>query len=1602
MKHINEFFISHDSRDSKHALALYDLLKTINPQWKIFLDCKDIETYDEWHSAMFGELEASKHLIFVSSSADYLKEGNGWMYEEISNFQILKATRNRRNTSGQNISYFGVFMGKIDFEKSLFSDPDRGSEYRRLYERPEHLVLSENETIADAAERIKNKILSSICRETNEVAADILDRVKLYAEKRETDDIMFSRRSVSDILLPSMSEGEKNVVNFNGLCSMLSTSNLGILGSEGGSGKTSLLTRIFYHYLDKADLQTNVGECMIPIYIDARTLAAENHLILRYVAQTLYGEYTAMTEKFTGGTISYLHREFSTEASSPRYLIIIDGYNEIPVNYLKTFDKELIEFLQGGIYKNVRIVISGRYLSDIVSDGDFRFLHLKGLGYKRIEKYLTRHKLRCPDPDSSLFHLLTVPMYLKMYAHTSGGEHIKNKADLLLKFINWQREKDMASSNSDEHKAQLYILLYHALPLLAHRMVMTKAAQSQFAITSDEIADIYASDIDVLKNTSYKRYFGSEYRENLRISRFADTNCYDEFDLMDISVEYFTKNSKLLRKNVNGGYEFVHQIYRDFFCAWFIAGDIKRSAEGETSCEAISQSFMDNDVKSFVAELLNEPRVFFDKQNEKWDFSCNKSSDIISLIDLCRGKGDGKNPIYVANLIELIKVTRANNLAECDFSELDLTQSNLQGCSFSRYDEIGVHSTKFTNATIDRYNLMCPNHSFSIRYACVYDDMLASVDSGGVIKLWSLSQGASKPVKTISTSYNNIKKMIFSNDGASLYGMTAHEIIELNLSNQDSANSDTVVIYKTAKRLKNISFSDNGELCFTTVFNAFNSKPVSNPDIPDVCEFYGLNSCADVRKDGAQLVFGNVSCYYGLKLYNYISEKKEWREQKLGYSYLLERYILKLEATLKSFKLYHVFDDEDNRQKHHQRPHWAVRSSYFTCLQMGFEDRVHFHENVPKIILEKILKELSYKKINLYPKQLNKLKEIAERYEQRLWALHLENPLLFFVSCHKIYSAEYKGDSETVLLSCVNKHTDKEIYDSIVIEFNTRTQEIHYVTRFKGVNPLRAWYSGNTIIVSRGYRVDIYDFIRGNINSLFVSHTAVTNMLNPANKDYFYALSGNFIYEFNTDGICTKSFRNNFGTSNLAYVTDTSGNGYIAKSWEVKALKAQKRKVVLEPLTGRYLSLMCDFESADKVEERIIADIGNRNFKVSSNNLIVFENEIKISQTPIQYNLFVCGCDFRGIKGELANPDDLKILQKFGAVCDALAEEEKIIEYETRESYALQSEFRNIEDKPLIYSYNPDTLLKVRNLYETPVESKVSHLKNWLTIHWGSYSMNGLEAADYSILEWVNRLTFVTGKMIYDLTQAGLIDKPTNYKLTPEKLSGHLSKSLHKRYKLLDRRVFCTDTEESRFPIYTLSKKYGLELLKRTEDSKVFKTLSGKPYTNYEARSMLAVNNWLCSNLNTYKEHISDYAVECVFDTDHHYCGRASIDGYIKLGSQSFFVQGYRVSESGNSVQEITGKMERLCHLATYYKSLTRSGVSKLIVSKQPIIVLICENYDHCVEINEIVKNIYPDVRKIFTYDGLVNCSMEDIPVSRHFEFVDGEAYAVDIGEMIL
>ena len=111
----NLIFISHDNADSAQALALYNLLLEAEPEWKdrIFLDCspdRPIEPSGEWKDKMLKVADESRHLIFVTSNLNYLREGNGWVYEEVSCFQNLKATRNKYDRGYKNISYFGIFL----------------------------------------------------------------------------------------------------------------------------------------------------------------------------------------------------------------------------------------------------------------------------------------------------------------------------------------------------------------------------------------------------------------------------------------------------------------------------------------------------------------------------------------------------------------------------------------------------------------------------------------------------------------------------------------------------------------------------------------------------------------------------------------------------------------------------------------------------------------------------------------------------------------------------------------------------------------------------------------------------------------------------------------------------------------------------------------------------------------------------------------------------------------------------------------------------------------------------------------------------------------------------------------------------------------------------------------------------------------------------------------------------------------------------------------------------------------------------------------------------------------------------------------------------
>lgn len=1600
MAQVYDFFISHSKSGKDAALELYNLLLSINPEWEIFLDCapnQPLQVETEWHPAMLTHVSNSRYLIFVTGTADELKFRGSWVFDEIRHFHKKQITGIDPYNEDLNVAYWGIFLKDIDLKKDLYSDPVRGAEYESLYDFPQNLFLKENETIFSAAELIKTKVLNMTRSPINETAADLLDKTRQFAINKEMVDPMFSPKAIHDDLLPLLSSQEGKLCDFSKLLYALTENNVALLGSEGGSGKTSMLTKLFYYYLDTANLQSETETTMIPIYVDAKTLAADNYIILRYIAKNLYGERTAMTTRETSKTIGILNNEFSKNTISPTYLLLIDGYNEIPVESLMNFNKELADYLPGGVYRNVRIVISGRYIDYNHAEEGFAHFKLNELNIPTINKYLSSHNLPPVTSNSSISKILSVPMYLKMYADTDADNQIKNKGELLLKLVNWQTEKDKAGDDSNEMKSLYTVLLNHLLPYIAHRMVMSKETASSFIITEEEFEDLLVTATEYLNDNEYKRFYGKAYRDDFKYCKFADRK---PLDLLDDALEYFDHGCKLLRKN-GDDYEFIHQIYRDFFCAKFVAEDIKRSVSAENTCTSLENTRLESEVRDFTVDLLCESKPYFDVELNKWNYSCNDNSYLIHLPEIARNTGSCDNATFVSNIVDLLKYARMNDYSGCDFSGMNLTESNFVSSILFRQDEHGSYPARFTNARINRENIFHETHFSKLRTACIHDDILAVIDNDGILKLWKNREFAVTPVKTIAGVDFDVKKMIFAPDGKSIYAMTSYEIIEISIPEETYSEANPKILFETTKRLRNITLDPNGEIMFTTAFNVFNPKPISNPDAPDIRSFYGINSVADINSEGNQLAFGNVTGYQGLKIYNFCPETGEWAEQKVGYSLILDQLMQELEQTVKDFNLYTALPDDNefiSNSKETQR-------SFFYNLHTRFEICTHGHDEVPGLIINAVTRELGKSNVTPSAEFCEQLNALADKYVEIIHNKRAENPLLFTVSGRIISSVEYKKGSNTLLVSAINLHESKNLYDTMTIELDTQTLETRPVKNYQGGFRTFSMYSEDKIIVMNESSVSVYDKSGNNIMRLRTRQNTIEKFLHNRESDYFIAAATDFIYLFDLNGRCIGGMNNVLRETDLILCFDKNGRKHVIGRNEWNAAKSNKSKEirVLDLTIGVYHKI--PFKVNFGASSLKTVTEGTKAFKICENQLTTFENNFKTDAVDIYYRLFVYGCDFTGITGTLANTRDLRHLSRFGAITDSVPEKT----YETTQSTEgfspSETAFEPSTELSVtqsLYTYKSDSRIAIANIFKKlPGGENFYGLKLWRLIQRASRTKGGLEASDYSILEWVNRLNFATPKMIYDLMVANLVDKPTFYEFNRENVENHIVEALHRTYRLLGRYVFLDDEGVKGGDIFMNSKTFGAALLESTTDDEIFKFENHGIIDTTSTKRILALNQWFCLTLARHKDSLSRYAFQSEFDATVHFNGKGRIHRYIKLGNQAFFAQAFRHYDEKYPMGKIVDKIERMSLIATHYQKVVRNGLIREYITAPPVLVIIGESFSHCNTIATNVAHIAPHIRKLYTYDTLLTSDAAFNGSGNYFEFIDGESRAVNLKDLI-
>ena len=64
LKEQYDFFISHSGDTLREAETLYNMLKEINPQWKVFYDKESLQKEEKWLEPMLNAVAHSKYLIF--------------------------------------------------------------------------------------------------------------------------------------------------------------------------------------------------------------------------------------------------------------------------------------------------------------------------------------------------------------------------------------------------------------------------------------------------------------------------------------------------------------------------------------------------------------------------------------------------------------------------------------------------------------------------------------------------------------------------------------------------------------------------------------------------------------------------------------------------------------------------------------------------------------------------------------------------------------------------------------------------------------------------------------------------------------------------------------------------------------------------------------------------------------------------------------------------------------------------------------------------------------------------------------------------------------------------------------------------------------------------------------------------------------------------------------------------------------------------------------------------------------------------------------------------------------------------------------------------
>lgn len=690
----------------------------------------------------------------------------------------------------------------------------------------------------------------------------IIARLRLYHERQYEQNGNYALNEIRSELFPAIRNSEINVLYkddnkkdvslvkfFSEVDGQADHDKHILITGEGGAGKTVSLLKTCEYLLGK-----RINAIYVPLSKIDADLTLDQYL-----------------ERIVCGGNQRLWRDLRDLMSVPytmvpNVVLLLDGINEVSLSYIELFVKRIIKKTYIDAYCGVKLVMTSRWFDNSLMHSlkeNVILLEMQNLDRESIEAYLKSMNLPAVANEKVL-SVIRTPLMLTLFADVEShkskyqnveGIFLEENPDTAGKILNnfFQAQLFRAAEEEGFDRAGQLVLLEYLLPSLAYKMF---EGQSVY-LSKNDIRD---SVNEVKKECIRYIWYKDDILSGLVRGR-SRVDADSLIDLAETSLHFLHKS--------DFGFEFLHQRFRDYFAAFYIANEMKALAEDPDRLNEIEsvlqKSAYPDDILSFVSDILHEENAQPILTEQGWNFpdkdsiSASKKSVAEQLLSLWRNEVGKSAQNAVVNIVNVIKIGRQNLMAWCDFSYLDLRKCWLNKCRFTVWHEDKYYSSIFDGAWLDRVNFLTDGHEAKIS-AIIFDGQsrVFSGDEVGAVKIYSITEQTwidsiqlqSSAVVDLAWEGNNEMLAIMYENIVFCYSVKKKAVVSSYGNNSKSKNFRYVQFSKENE--VNVSF-DLEPLIWCDVHGKKLSSDLSY-DVPARCAKWNPKRKEFIRSNMLQLI----------------------------------------------------------------------------------------------------------------------------------------------------------------------------------------------------------------------------------------------------------------------------------------------------------------------------------------------------------------------------------------------------------------------------------------------------------------------------------------------------------------------------------------------------------------------------------------------------------------------------------------------------------------------------------------------------------------------------------------------------------------------------